>query len=248
MADGPMVETGFLNRGIDGDDRRYSVYVPSCYDPTRLWPAILFLHGAGDGGQDGLLMTEYQLGSAIRRNAAAYPGLVVFPQCRSRQRVWQSSDVNHAVEVLERVAKEFAVDRERIYVTGVSTGAKAAWHALYRHSSLFAAGLIVAGVVRPMGAGGRRAADPDPVVPDDEAHPHRALARRLERIPLWVFHGDDDPVFDVADAREVVAELQAVNAPVRYTELVGFGHDVWDIAYYSDEVAAWLFSQRRNGQ
>ena len=64
-------------------------------------------------------------------------------------------------------------------------------------------------------------------------------------MPLWVFHGDDDPVFDVADAREVIAELQAVHAPVRYTELAGFGHDVWDIAYYSEEVAEWLFSQRR---
>ena len=239
------IEKGFLNRGIDGDDRRYCVYVPSDYEATRLWPVILFLHGAGEGGQDGLLTTEYQLGSAIRRNAAAYPGLVVFPQCRSRKRVWGSSDVDHAVEVLELVTNEFAIDTGRIYVTGVSTGAKAAWHALYRHAGLFAAGLIVAGVIRPMGPGGHRVHDPDPVVPDDEAHPHRALAGRLEQIPLWIFHGDDDPVFDVADAREVAAELKAVGAPVRYTELVGFGHDVWDIAYYSEEVATWLFSQRR---
>ena len=48
-----MVETGFLNRGIDGDDRRFCVYVPADYDPGRLWPVILFLHGAGEGGQDG---------------------------------------------------------------------------------------------------------------------------------------------------------------------------------------------------
>ncbi len=245
MTTGPMIETGFLNRGIDGDDRRYCVYVPADYDPGRLWPVILFLHGAGEGGQDGLLTTEYQLGSAIRRNAAHYPGLVVFPQCRSRQRVWRSSDVSHAVDVLELVTKEFSVDSERIYITGVSTGAKAAWHALYRQKALFAAGLIVAGVVRPMGPDGRRVADPDPIVPNDSVNPHRALARRLARVPLWVFHGDDDPVFDVADAREVVDELQAVDARVRYTELAGFGHDVWDIAYYSEDVAEWLFSQRR---
>ena len=248
MAGRPFVETGFLNRSIDGDDRRYCVYVPADYDPTRRWPVILFLHGAGEGGQDGLLMTEYQLGSAIRRNAAGYPGLVVFPQCRSRQRVWHSSDVNHAVEMLEHVTNDFAVDSERMYITGVSTGAKAAWHALYRHPDLFAAGLIVAGAIRPIGQSGHRVHDPDPIVPGEEVHPHRVLARQLERIPLWIFHGDDDPVFDVDDAREIVDELQAIDAPVRYTELGGFGHDVWDIAYYSDEVATWLFSQRRAEQ
>ena len=99
-----------------------------------------------------------------------------------------------------------------MYITGVSTGAKAAWHALYRHPDLFAAGLIVAGAIRPIGQSGHRVHDPDPIVPGEEVHPHRVLARQLERIPLWIFHGDDDPVFDVADAREVAAALKAVGA------------------------------------
>ncbi|MFM8896382.1 MAG: alpha/beta hydrolase-fold protein [Actinomycetales bacterium] len=240
------MESGFLNRKCRaGDDRRYGIYVPVDYEPTRPWPVILFLHGAGEGGCDGLLMTEYQLGSAIRRNAASYPALVVFPQCRSKQWVWSSADVDHAIEVLDLVRDEFAVDGQRVYVTGVSTGAKAAWHALYRHPHMFAAGLIVAGAVRPMAHDGGRVADPDPIVPGEDAHPHRVLARRLASMPVWVFHGDDDPVFDVRDAREITACLEAVGAPVRYTELPGFGHDVWDVAYYSEDVANWLLTQAR---
>ena len=62
---------------------------------------------------------------------------------------------------------------------------------------------------------------------------------------MWTFHGDADPVFPVSDAREVMGALSEAGAPVRYTELAGFGHDVWDIAYYAPEVAEWLFAQTR---
>lgn len=241
------MDTGFLVRVMaDGADRRrYGVFVPNDYDPAQMWPVILFLHGAGEGGHDGLLPTEYQLGSAIRRNAAAFPGLVVFPQCRDYQWVWQSADVDWAMRTLNQVRTDFAVDPARIYVAGVSTGAKATWHALYRHADVFAAGLVVAGVVRPRDPAGDLVPDSDPIVPDHEGDPHRRLAVALHQTPLWVFHGDDDPVFPVADARETVAALSDVGAPVTYTELAGFGHDVWDIAFYAPKVSSWLFAQSR---
>lgn len=242
------MDTGFLTRAMpDADGRRYQVYVPSDYDPQRRWPLVLFLHGAGEGGRDALLPTEYQLGSAIRRNAAAFPGLVVFPQLPTYQPVWTSADVDYSMRVLSQVQQDFATDPARVYVTGVSTGAKAAWHALYRQPVRFAAGLIVCGVVRPRLPNGTRFADPDPVVPDSDGDPPRQLAEALRRTPLWVFHGDADPVFPVTDAREVVAALAGAGAPVRYTELAGFGHDVWDVAFYSPEVASWLFAQSREG-
>ena len=95
------MDTGFITRSLlDGQDQRlYQVYVPSDYTPEKRWPVILFLHGAGEGGRDALLPTEYQLGSAIRRNAARYPGIVVFPQV-GRTRAWASADVQFALEVL----------------------------------------------------------------------------------------------------------------------------------------------------
>ncbi len=243
----PLVDTGFLTRSLqDGDERRlYQVYVPSDYDPDRRWPAILFLHGAGEGGSDGLLPTEYQLGSAIRRDATRYPGLAVFPQVPRSQSAWSSTDVEFALRVLAQVRQDFTVDPSRLYVTGVSTGAKATWHALYRNPDLFAAALIVCGVVRPRRPDGTRILDPDPVVPDADGEPAQQLALAVSTVPIWTFHGDDDPVFDVEDTREVMAALTAAGAPVRYTELEGFGHDVWDVAYYSPVVTDWLFAQSR---
>lgn len=244
------MQTGFLTRTFPHPDgpRLYQVYLPHSYDPAQPWPVILFLHGAGEGGRDGLLPTEYQLGSALRRNAAAFPGIVVFPQLPSYQPLWTSADVDYALAVLAQVRQDFRCDADRLYLTGVSTGARAAWHALYRHPSLFAAALIVAGVVRPRRPDGTLVPDPDPVVPSADGDPPSALARVVSHVPIWTFHGDDDPVFPVSDARAVMGALAAAGAPVTYTELPHFGHDVWDIAYYSPEVAAWLFAQRRGGR
>ncbi len=244
------MDTGFLTRALaDGlERRRYQVYVPSDYDPERRWPAILFLHGAGEGGRDALLPTEYQLGSAIRRKAALYPGLVVFPQVPVYKPAYTSADVAFALRVLTHAERDFNVDPDRVYLTGVSTGGKAAWHALYRHHERFAAALISCGVVRPTLSDGRLVADPDPVVPAADGHPIIQLARRLRSLPIWTFHGDADPVYPVQDARNIMRALQKLGAPVRYTELAGFGHDVWDIAYYSPEVAGWLFAQSRTGR
>jgi predicted peptidase len=238
--------TGFITRSLsDGRERRlYQVYVPSDYTPEKSWPVILFLHGAGEGGRDALLPTEYQLGSAIRRNAARYPAIVLFPQVQ-RKAAWAPADVRFALETLSETQRAYATDVDRVYLTGVSSGARAAWYALYRDPLRFAAALIVCGLVRPPSRNGARPPDPYPVVPEGDGDAIEQLSRRLRRTPVWTFHGDVDPLFPVEDAREIMAALTHQAAPVRYTELAGFGHDVWDVAYYSEEVASWLFAQSR---
>lgn len=77
-----MKETGFLDRVVTVDGARYpyQVYVPSNYDDTHEWPVILFLHGAGERGSDGLLQTTVGIGPAIRRNPERFPAIVVMPQ------------------------------------------------------------------------------------------------------------------------------------------------------------------------
>ena len=76
------VETGFLDRTVivAGQSYRYQVYVPADYPTTATWPLILFLHGAGERGADGLLQTTVGLGPAIRHDPKRFPALVVFPQ------------------------------------------------------------------------------------------------------------------------------------------------------------------------
>jgi predicted peptidase len=87
---------------------------------------------------------------------------------------------------------------------------------------------------------------PAPVVPPEDGEPFSAVAGKLRRLPAWVFHGGADPVVPVDQSRRLVAALRSAGAPVEYTELPRGAHNVWDIAYGSEEVARWLFSQRRS--
>jgi predicted peptidase len=90
-------ETGFLNRSVNIGSKpvRYQVYVPFDYTPAKNWPVILFLHGAGERGTDGLRQTQVGLGTAIRENARWFPAIVVLPQAHpARSGVAALSDRN----------------------------------------------------------------------------------------------------------------------------------------------------------
>jgi predicted peptidase len=77
-------------------------------------------------------------------------------------------------------------------------------------------------------------------------HPDRSMVERLKRLPLWVWHGDADTVAPVSESRSLVEELKrAGSRSVRYTELSGLGHDIFDTVYLDEAVSTWLFAQRR---
>ena len=75
-----------------------------------------------------------------------------------------------------------------------------------------------------------------------------ALARRIGKLPTWIVHGEIDPVVPVTESRRAAEALKAAGGDVRYTEIIGGGHDVWDLAYGSPQLVDWLFAQRRKPQ
>src|SRR6266850_2662691 len=81
-------ETGFLDRTITvaGTTYKYQVFVPEDWASKKVWPIILFLHGAGERGDDGLVQTQVGIGRAIRVDRRRFPAIVVIPQCRKE--IW----------------------------------------------------------------------------------------------------------------------------------------------------------------
>jgi predicted peptidase len=236
------IETGFLDRTVTvaGQGYRYQVYVPADYAANESWPVILFLHGAGERGTDGLLQTAVGLGPAIRRARERYPAIVVFPQVPPDSH-WVGVPAEMALAALDRTMREFAVDRHRVYLTGLSMGGHGTWYLAYRHPELFAAIAPICGWVPDF----RDFSGSVPIVPADSGPPLPALARQLANTPAWIFHGEMDRVVPVRGSREPAAALEAVSADVRYTEYLGIDHNSWDATYASDEFARWLFAQRR---
>ena len=235
-------ETGFLDRTatLGGRSYHYQVYVPADYASKPSWPAILFLNGAGERGDDGLVQTNVGLAPAIRQNPSRYPAIVVFPQV-PRDSQWVGTPGDMAVVALQQTMREFHVDPNRVYLTGLSMGGHGTWYVAYRHPELFAAVVPICGWVRdfPQFRGSM------PAVPGDSASVMPNLVQVLGKTPIWIFHGEVDQVVNVNGSREPAAALKAAGANVRYTELLGLNHNSWDAAYGSDEFVRWLFAQRR---
>ena len=97
---------------VDGAERRYQVWLPAAYDASRRWPVILFLHGAGERGSDGIAQTTVGLGHALREGKVDPPAIVVFPQCPADSH-WVGAARRIAVAALEQVIESYSVDEHR---------------------------------------------------------------------------------------------------------------------------------------
>lgn len=226
----PAIATGFLYKTItfEGVSYAYGVYVPPDYTPNKPWPVILFLHGSGERGDDGLLQTDVGLGRAIRHNYRVIPAIVVMPQCRENQD-WVGPMSQFALRCVEQTSREYYLDPERVYLTGLSLGGQGAWHLAAKHPGQFAAVVPVCGFAEfgpPTGVAAK-------------------LAERLTKTPIWCFHGDEDKAVPVAKAHEMVEAIRAAGGNVLYTEVKGGQHNVWDRAYNDLELWRWLFAQKR---
>ena len=245
---GQTIETGFLNRALtlDGVEHRYQVYVPRDYRSSQAWPVILALHGGGERGTDGLIQTEVGLGRAIRRHMYRFPSVVVFPQ-RTQEGTpagWQGLGARVALAALDKTLAEFNADTSRIYLTGLSMGGNGSWYLAYHHGDRFAAALVICGWVGERGSASASVAFPG-IAPPSESDPFAAVARKVAGLPIWIFHGDADPVVPVAESRGMAEALRTLKADVQYTELPGVNHNSWDAAYDRADVIEWLFKQRR---
>ena len=236
-------QTGFLNRAVavDGVDHRYQVYLPADYSRARRWPVILFLHGSGEQGTDGLLQTGVGLGEAIRRHAARWPAIVVFPQAPPGHR-WHGKVAHLALTTLDRTLHEFSTDGDRVYLVGLSAGGNGAWNLAYRYPERFAALVAVCGWVTP--TADRREA----IVPPDSGPPHRLIAERVRSLAAWIWHGGADNVVPVEESRRMAQALHGAGGQVTYTELPGVGHDAWTPALESPELPGWLLGQHRRSR
>jgi len=236
------VETGFLDRSVSvaGQTYRYVVYVPANYATQPRWPVILFLHGAGERGADGLIQTNVGLAPAIRQAPGRFPAIVIFPQVPTDSQ-WVGAPADAGLAALAQTMKEFHSDAARVYLTGLSMGGHGTWYLAYRHPELFAAIAPLCGWVVDMD----RFRGSVPVVPAESGAALPSLVRRLGKLPIWIFHGEVDGAVPVIGSREPAAALKAAGADVHYTEFLGMNHNVWDATYASDEFTRWLFAQHR---
>ncbi len=235
-------ETGFLNRTvtIDKETYHFQVFVPREWKKQQKWPVILFLHGAGERGDDGFAQTDVGIGTAIRKNAARFPAIVVMPQCRKG--VWWTENAMQAqaLKALEQSVKEFNGDRERLYLTGLSMGGYGTWGIAANNPGKFAALVAICGGIRVP----RRPNTPEPAPTETMGDPYAEAAKKIGSTPVWIFHGDADTVVPPDESRKMNEALKAAGGNVQYTEYEKVGHNSWDKAYAEPELMKWLLGHK----
>lgn len=239
-------ETGFLNRTVtvNGSPYAYQVYVPREFDRRKLWPVVLFLHGGGEYGSDGLRQTNVGLAPAIRRNPERFPAIVVFPQAKADNTPgWQLDGGKAAMAALDKSIKEFRGDPKRVYLTGMSAGGNGSWYLASQYPERWAAAIVVCGWIFKFT--GRSTPVEYPALAQDKPDPYEYIARRVSPVPIWIFHGDKDDVVPVDESRKMFAALKKIGANVQYTELPGANHNAWDPAYSHAGAIDWMLRQRR---
>ena len=194
----------------------YLLFLPKDYPQSKQrWPVMLFLHGAGEAGTN--LDKVKVLGPPkIVESRADFPFILVSPQ--SPVRFWNADTLN---ALLDEVIRKYRVDKDRVYLTGASMGGSGTWALAAAHPEKFAAIVPMCGSGNP------------------------ADARKLARLPIWVFQGAKDPVVRLESAREMVEAIKAAGGNVKFTVYPDAGHDVWTRSYDNPELYEWMLEQKR---
>jgi predicted peptidase len=219
-----------------GNKLPYRVLAPAKLDPAAKYPLVIFLHGAGERGSDNKKQLVHGMNDfASDEIMAKYPAFVIAPQCPEGQKWvdidWSAESHQMPAKPSEAMASVFdlidsylktkPIDPKRIYITGLSMGGYGTWDAIQRRPELFAAAVPICG-------GG------DPI-----------LAKQIQVVPIWAFHGDKDEAVKVERSRQMIEALKDVGAEPKYTEYKGVGHDSWTKTYKDPAVYEWMFAQRK---
>lgn len=226
-----------------GDTLPYRILYPENYDQKRTYPMVMFLHGAGERGNDNEAQLTHGaklfLADSNRRN---FPAIVVFPQCPLNV-AWSSVSVDRTKQPLEfsfnyknpqtgpmramlaltkELIKKEAVNSNRVYITGLSMGGMGTFEAVYHMPNLFAAAAPICG-------GGDAA----------------SYNKKTVKVPFWIFHGDADPVVNVKLSHDMVDRIKELKGSVKYSEYPGVGHNSWDNAFAEPGYLDWMFGHSK---
>lgn len=235
----PQQETGFLNRTIQirGITHRYQVYVPEGFsrEDHKLWPIILFLHGRGERGSEGMWQTQIGLPQDVRDHPDRWPFIIVMPQCPQNAFWTDQNSMDLAMATLNREVAEFNGDPERTYLTGISLGGYGAWELARLFPNRWAAIVIASSGVFWSYAPYRwtRASS----LPGE-------YARAVGHTPVWLFHGTDDTVVNLRQSEMMYDALKAAGGNVRLWIYRGMHHDTWTRAYNEPELPRWMLEHR----
>ncbi len=228
----------------EGDTLRYRILYPEGFSEAKEYPLIVFLHGAGERGSDNEAQlthgSDLFLKPDIRKD---FPAVVIFPQA-PKDDYWAKVEVDRnktpfefnfkneeeptkalhlVMALLNSFASEDYINKNRIYVGGLSMGGMGTYEILSRMPETFAAAFAICG-----------GADP-------------AIAENYpEGFPIWIFHGEKDDVVPPAWSKTMAREINSHGGNAKLSLYPNDNHNSWDSAFSEPYLLPWLFSNQKN--
>jgi len=209
-----------IEKTVTIEDLRYYLYYPQDYKKMEKekFPLLLFLHGGGESG-DSLATLKSNGPPKLIAEGKQFPFLILAPQNPHKKKWWNTRAV---MQLLDTIVANNRVDKNRIYLTGLSRGGGAAWELAVQYPAKFAAMAVICGMT-PL--------------------PYASWIDK--EMPIWVFHGTADKSVPYSESDEMVNKLQSMGYNVKFTSYEGVGHNSWVQAYTTEELYEWFVAQSR---
>lgn len=227
---------------ISGNDTlNYRILKPKNYNSNKSYPLHLFLHGAGERGNDN--QSQLIHGSDLflkEENREKFNSWVIFPQCKLGDRWpsfkfddWNGEPENNSnnkpnpslqlvIELMDKFTEKDQVDQNKIYVSGLSMGGMGTFEILYRRPDMFAAATPICG----------------------NGIEQLAMVY-AKKVPIWIFHGSDDRVVSPNHSLKMAKALIKYGGSPRLTFYENVGHDSWNNAFNEKDFLNWIHSKSK---
>lgn len=225
---------------VGADTLKYRILLPDNFSEDKEYPIVLFLHGAGERGNDNKKQLVH--GSSLFLNQKArdsFPAIIIVPQCPKTD-YWSKLEADRSVkpikfkykydeaptnamnlvmDLMDKIVAESYAKTDQVYVMGLSMGGMGTFEIVHRKPEMFAAAIPICG-------GG------DP----------KSVSNYAKTIPLWVFHGAKDDVVDPNLSIDMVSAILKEGGFPKFTLYDFANHNSWDPAFAESELLSWLFS------
>lgn len=195
------------------DSLNYLLYTPK--DTVQGKPMVVFLHGGGESGTEIELVKKHGLPKLISEGKE-FPFYVFAPQNRNKRGLWNERLI-HAKTMM--LADSLKVDKNRIYLVGMSRGGDGVWRMAVNHPNTYAALISICAASIPY-----------------------IYLKNIENLPVWFFHGEKDMIVPVEQTIEAYTRMRQLNENVELTLYPEVNHDCWTITFQNEEIYEWLLS------
>ena len=226
------------------DSLPYRILLPKNFDSTKEYPLLLFLHGAGERGNDNEAqlyhLSNFFLSYEFRNS---FPSIIIFPQC-PKNSYWakikgipnpkyptqkesfsdnlpENSQLLIVESLLSNIENTYKIDPNKRYMAGLSMGGMGTFELVARNPNYFAAGIAICGGANPN------------------------WAKFFKKTPLWIFHGLKDNVVPPELSINIYNSIKTYNSESKLTLYENVGHNSWDPAFEEVEIMNWLFSFKK---